>query len=132
MSVTDNVADFFTRIRNSLIAKHDDLTVNYSNVKLNIAKILLSEGFIKDFSVSGENQFKKIDIKLKYDDNGQPIIQCIDRVSKCGKRIYVKKSQIPKVRNGFGISIISTPKGILSGRDARLANVGGEFLGVVY
>lgn len=132
MSVTDNIADYFTRIRNSVIANHEDVVVPHSELKVSIANLLLNEGFIDSYKVTGNKQTKAITIKLKYDESGKSLIEKIERISRSGKRVYVKKSEIPKVLNGFGVSIISTSKGVLSGRDARLANVGGEYIGRVY
>lgn len=133
MSISDPIADMFTRIRNAFLAKHKKVIMPYSNMKTDIAKILEIEGFVNKFEVNSKELTKKeLVINLKYDESGNSIIEEINRISKPGKRIYVQKSQIPKVMNGFGISIISTPKGILSGRAARLANVGGELLGEVF
>ena len=133
MSVSDPIADMFTRIRNALAEKHDKVVVPFSNMKLAIAKILKDEGFIKYYEIVSEDLRKKtIKIGLKYDEVGQSIITKIDRISKPGNRRYIAKREIPKVLSGFGISILSTPKGVISGRAARLANVGGEYLGRVY
>jgi small subunit ribosomal protein S8 len=131
MTITDPIADMFTRVRNALGAKHDVVIVPFSKEKLGIVKILKEEGFIKYYEVSNE-EIKNIKIGLKYNLSGNPVITKIQRVSKPGKRVYLPKSEIPKVLNGFGVAIISTSKGILSGRTARLSNVGGELLGVMY
>lgn len=131
MTITDPVSDMFTRIRNALGARHSEVLIPHSIVKEKISKILLDEGFVSELSVlEVENNKKFLKIVLKY-YNKLPLIQNIDRKSTPGKRIYLKKSNIPKVLNGFGVSILSTSKGILSGREARLNNVGGEFIGVV-
>ena len=135
MSINDPIADLFTRIRNALAARHKELTAPYSVMGTNILAILKEEGFINSYSVINKSEnspIKLIVVQLKYDESKRPIIDQIKRMSKPGKRLYVQKSQIPKVQNGFGISILSTPKGVLSGREARLANVGGELLGLVY
>jgi small subunit ribosomal protein S8 len=130
--MSDPVADMFTRIRNAKSVGHDEVKMPYSKIKLGIAKILKDEGFINSSEVVSEAKDRKaLKLGLKYDDSGKPLIDTIKRVSKCGKRIYIGKKEVPKVLNGFGISIISTSKGILSGRDARLNNVGGEILGIV-
>lgn len=133
MAISDPIADMFTRIRNAFLSKHKKVIMPHSSVKSEIAKILEMEGFVNKFEVNSKDLTKKeLVINLKYDESGDSIIEEINRISKLGKRIYVKKSEIPKVMNGYGISIISTPKGILSGRAARLANVGGELLGEVF
>jgi small subunit ribosomal protein S8 len=135
MSINDPIADLFTRIRNALAVRHKDLEAPYSVMSKNILAILKEEGFINSFTVVNKKEnspIKSILVQLKYDEAKRPMIDQIKRVSKPGKRHYVQKSQIPKVQNGFGISILSTPKGVLSGREARLANVGGELLGLVY
>ncbi len=135
MSINDPIADLFTRIRNALAVRHKELTAPYSVMGTRILSILKDEGFIYSFNVINKSEnspIKLIVVQLKYDESKRPIIDQIKRMSKPGKRLYVQKSQIPKVQNGFGISILSTPKGVLSGREARLANVGGELLGLVY
>ncbi len=133
MAISDPIADMFTRVRNALAARHDKVIIPFSNMKLAIAKILKDEGFIKYYEIVSEDLRKKtIKIGLKYDDSGRSLISTIRRISKPGRRHYVAKKEIPKVLNGFGISILSTPKGVLSGRAARLANVGGEYIGKVF
>lgn len=131
MAITDPVSDMFTRIRNSLGANHSEVLIPHSVIKERISKILLDEGFVSELSVlEVENNKKFLKIILKY-YNKESLIKHIDRKSTPGKRVYLKKSNIPKVLNGFGVCILSTSKGILSGREARLNNVGGEFIGVV-
>ena len=133
MSIMDPISDMFTRIRNAIIAKHDATTVPHSKMKVEIAKILKAEGFIIDFKVVDESSFKKnIEISVKYTPEGDSVISVLKKVSKPSKRIYVAKKEVPKPLNGFGISIVSTSKGVLSGREARLNNVGGELIGIVY
>ena len=133
MAVKDPISDLYTRIRNALISRHEYLEVPSSKVNLEIVRILKEEGFVESFSLINQDLIKKvIRIGLKYRDNGEPLISSITRKSRSSKRIYVSKSNIPKVRNGFGIVIVSTSKGILSGKEARLKNVGGELLGEVY
>ena len=132
MTLSDPIADMFTRIRNALAVRHDDVYIPYSKLKLAIIKILKEEGFIKHFEVLSEDLKKRtIRVVLKYAPNGQPLIRTIKRVSKVGKRHYVQKSEIPKVLNGFGINFISNSKGIMTGMKARLNNVGGELIGEV-
>ena len=129
----DVIADMFTRIRNSLKESHDSVLIPYSTVKFRIAQILKDTGFITSFDVYGDTLSKKtIKVILKYKKNGQPIISKLERVSKPSKRIYINKSNIPKVMNGFGISFVSTSKGLISGKEARLKNVGGELIGVAW
>tara|TARA_B100001113_G_C21065375_1_gene603140 strand:- start:123 stop:524 length:402 start_codon:yes stop_codon:yes gene_type:complete len=133
MAIKDPIADLYTRIRNALNIRHDYVEVPSSNLKLEIVRILKDEGFIESFSLINQDLVKKvIRIILKYRPNGKPLIANISRVSRSSKRQYVKKSNIPKVRNGFGIVIVSTSKGVLSGKEARIKNVGGELLGQVY
>ena len=128
MSTTDPIADMFTRIRNGSKAKFEKVDIPISKMKREIAKILKEEGFIKNFKVvTDEDQHERLRIFLKYDASRKEVIH-IRRVSKPGRRIYVGKDRIPSVMTGLGISILSTPKGILTDRSARKANVGGEVL----
>ena len=131
--INDVIADMFTRIRNALKEKHEYVEIPYSKLKFQITKILQDSGFIHNYQVNSFDLNKKnINIKLKYKKDGNSLITKLNRVSKSSKRIYLKKSDIPKVLNGFGISIISTSKGILTGKDARINNVGGELIGIVW
>lgn len=133
MTVIDPIADMFTRIRNAQIVSFDSVTFQYSNVKCDIAKILASEGYINGFEIINNDLKKRlIKIQLKYDINGKPLIESIRRVSKPSKRIYTKKKDIYKVLNGFGTLILSTSDGILSGKEARRKNLGGEIIGEVF
>jgi small subunit ribosomal protein S8 len=132
MSMTDPLADMFTRIRNGSKAKFDKVDVPSSIMKREVAKILKEEGFIKNFKViTDENQHEMIRIFLKYDANRKGIIH-IRRISKPGRRVYVKNDSIPSVMSGLGLSILSTSKGILTDQSARKANVGGEVLCYVW
>lgn len=133
MAIMDPIADMFTRIRNAIKNHSDFVCFDFSNVKLAICRLLKSEGFVSGFAVfeSGVNK-RFIKLILKYDKEGVSLIDKIYRISKPSKRVYVAKKNIPKTLNGFGVSIISTSKGILSGRSARLKNVGGELIGEVY
>lgn len=132
MAVTDPIADMFTRIRNAIQIHQDEVVIPFSNLKHSIAKILKEEGFIKYFELINTDSIKKaIKIGLKYSNTGRSVISRIARVSKPSNRVYVKKADIPKVLNGYGICIVSTPKGVLNGKAARLANVGGEFIGII-
>jgi len=133
MTIVDPISDLFTRIRNSLKEKHESVMVPYSKNKFIILKILESHGFIKNFYIQDESLVQKyIKINLKYTTNGKQVISELKRVSKSSKRVYVKKCEIPKVLSGFGVSIVSTSKGIMSGKDARLKNVGGELMGIIW
>ena len=133
MSHSHPISNMFTIIRNAIKAKHSSVMVPFSNLKLAICKIMKDEGFIKYYEIQGESTQKKtIKVGLKYDDEGVPMISEIRAVSLPGKRKYVQKANISKVLNGFGVSFYSTSKGVLSGRAARLSNVGGEYLGYVY
>jgi small subunit ribosomal protein S8 len=129
----DIIADMFTKIRNALKENHHTVTITHSKIKYTICQILLNCGYITHFEVADTSLVKKhIKLTLKYNKNGSPIISCINKVSKSSKRIYVAKQEIPKVLNGFGISILSTSKGVLSGKEARLKNVGGELIGEIW
>lgn len=132
MQITDSVADMLTRIRNAVSAKHDTVTVPASNVKKAIAQILVDEGYVKSYKVIEDNKQGIIEITLKYGPNKTPTIMGIRRVSKPGLRIYTDVENMPKVIKGLGIAIISTNKGIMTDKDARKANVGGEVLAYVW
>ena len=130
--VIDPIANLFTSIRNALKALHENVTVPHSKIKADICKILKQEGFISDFNILEVDKKKSIQINLKYKQTGLPAISIIKRYSKLGCRHYVPKSNIPKVLKGYGICVLSTSKGVLSGRDARKANVGGELIGIIH
>lgn len=132
MQVTDVVADMLTRIRNANTAKHETVEIPASNLKKAIAKILLDEGYIKAYEVTDDNKQGVITIMLKYGENKQRIIQGLRRVSKPGLRIYASSQELPKVKNGLGVAIISTSKGIMTDKEARKQNVGGEVLAFVW
>ena len=132
MQMTDVVADLLTRIRNANDAKHETVDVPASNMKKAIAQILLDEGYIKDFKVIDDGKQGIMTITLKYGEGKQKIIQGIKRVSKPGLRIYAASQDIPKVRNGLGIAIVSTSRGIMTDKAARKENVGGEVLAFVW
>jgi len=132
MMVNDPIADMLTRIRNALIAKHDSVVVPASKIKKSIAEILLDEGYISAFEVVEEEGKVNIVIKLKYSDKKQSIINGLKRISKPGLRIYSGAEDLPKVLNGLGIAIVSTNKGLMTDKQAREANVGGEVLAFVW
>lgn len=128
MSVNDPIGDMLTRIRNACMARHMTVNIPSSKMKLSIAEILKREGFIKDYSLVEGTPFDTIAITLKYTTDRRPAITGLRRVSKPGLRIYTKREDIPRVRGGLGLSILSTPKGVLAGHDAWREHVGGEVL----
>lgn len=132
MQITDVVADMLTRIRNANTAKHETVDIPASNLKKAIAQILLDEGYIKDFTVADDNKQGVITVTLKYGENKQRIIQGLRRVSKPGLRIYAASQDLPKVKNGLGVAIISTSKGIMTDKEARKQNIGGEVLAFIW
>lgn len=128
MVMTDPVADMLTRIRNANMQKHSSVVIPLSNLKMEMARILKESGFVMDYKVTGEGVEKNICLYLKYSNDDVPTITGIKRVSTPGRRVYVNKDSIPKVMGGIGVSIISTSKGLLTDREAKRANVGGELL----
>jgi len=125
---SDPIADMLTRIRNAAMVQHPQVAMPSSNMKVGIAKILEEEGFIAGYSVSDEVPQPTLVLKLKYTGKGKPVITGLQRVSKPGRRVYTGFSDIPWVRSGLGVNILSTPKGLMTGRKARRARVGGEIL----
>ena len=133
MTMSDPIADMLTRIRNANTAKHDTVDVPSSKMKLAIADILVKEGFIKKYDVVEDGNFKTIRITLKYGkDKNEKIISGIKRISKPGLRIYANKEDMPKVLGGLGVAIISTNKGVVTDKEARAMNVGGEVIAFVW
>ena len=132
MQITDTIADLLTRIRNANSAKHDTVEIPSSNMKKAICQILVDEGYIKSFSVEEDGKQGMIKVVLKYAEGKRPVIQGLRRVSKPGLRIYSNVEDMPKVMKGLGIAIISTSKGIMTDRQARKENVGGEVLAFVW
>ena len=132
MQISDTIADMLTRIRNASAAKHDSVDVPASNVKKAIAQILLDEGYITSFQVEEDGKQGVIHITLKYGQNKAQVINGIRRISKPGLRIYTNVEEMPKVMKGLGIAILSTSKGIMTDKQARKANVGGEVLADVW
>ena len=130
--VTDPIADMLTRIRNATMVRHDIVLVPSSKIKLAVAKILRDEGFIKEYEVVKGKQQRVIKIYLKYTDKKESVIEGLQRVSKPGLRIYVSKSEIPRVYGGLGIAILSTSNGIISGKKAWQEGVGGELICFVW
>ena len=132
MSMTDPLADLLTRIRNAGTAKHAKLDIPSSNVKVAVANVLKDLGYIKNVKTISDNKQGILRIYLKYDENQSPVIHEIKRVSTPGRRVYVGKDEIPRVKNGLGASILSTSKGVLDDVAARKAQVGGEVICTVW
>jgi len=128
MTISDPIADMLTRIRNAIMARHDFVLVPASRMKLSIARILKEEGFINDYEVLRGKPHRTIKVHLKYIDNNQSVISKLERASKPGLRVYVQRKEIPRVYGGIGIAIISTPKGLMTGQQARRQGLGGELL----
>ena len=132
MNLTDPVADFLTRIRNSIRARHQKLDVPASKLKGEIARILKDEGYIANFKATDEEGRKTLRVYLKYSSDNSSPISHLSRVSRPGCRVYVGHSEIPRVLGGLGINILTTPKGVMTGRQARKEGVGGEVLCEIY
>src|SRR5690625_103162 len=132
MTMTDPIADMLTRIRNANVVKHETVDVPASNMKKELSRILLEEGFIRGYDVIEDGKQGIIRIQLKYGQTGERVISGLKRISKSGMRVYDDKHDVPRVINGLGISIISTSKGILTDKQARKENVGGEVICYVW
>ncbi|WP_373600664.1 30S ribosomal protein S8 [Paraclostridium bifermentans] len=132
MTMTDPIADMLTRIRNANMVKHETVDVPASNMKKELARILLEEGFVRGYDVIEDGKQGIIRIQLKYGQVGERVITGLKRISKPGMRVYAAKEELPKVLNGLGISIISTSKGILTDKQARNEGVGGEVICYVW
>lgn len=132
MSVTDPIADLLTRIRNANQMRYNEVVIPSSNVKLQIVKILKNEGYIKDYKLEKNEVQDNIIVTLKYGQNKERVISGLKRISKPGLRVYAKAEDVPMVLNGLGISIVSTSKGIMAGKEARKENLGGEVLAYVW
>ena len=128
MAVSDPIADTLTRIRNAVMARHDTLLVPASRMKVQITKILKSEGFIANYEVLGSGTKRQIKIHLKYYENDRPAITGLERVSKPGLRVYLQAGEVPRVYGGLGIAIVSTSKGVMLGYQAWRQGIGGELL----
>jgi small subunit ribosomal protein S8 len=128
MNLTDPVADFLTRIRNSIRARHQKLDVPSSKLKSEIARILKEEGYIANYKATEEGGLKVLRVYLKYGPNNETVIRDLQRVSRPGCRVYLGRDEIRRVQGGLGISIMTTPKGVMTGRQARREGVGGEIL----
>ncbi len=128
MSMTDPVADMLSRIRNGIQAHHDRVEMPASKLKVELARILKSEGFISNYKLIEEKPQPVLRVYLKYSNDGEPVIHGIERISRPGRRVYRNKQEIPRVLGGLGLAIVSTSKGVLSGHDAVKNGVGGEVL----
>ena len=132
MQITDTIADLLTRIRNASSAKHDSVEIPASNMKKAICQILVDEGYVKNYTVTEDGKQGVIKVTLKYGEGKTPVIQGLRRVSKPGLRIYSNAAELPKVMKGLGIAIISTSRGVITDREARKQNLGGEVLAFIW
>tara|TARA_Y100000590_G_scaffold458617_1_gene613707 strand:- start:578 stop:973 length:396 start_codon:yes stop_codon:yes gene_type:complete len=131
MSLSDPIGDMIARIKNAQLRNHKVVELPSSNFKISISEILKSEGYIVDYKINDENKKPTLTINLKY-HSGNPVISTIERVSKPGRRIFSSAESLPKINNGLGIAIISTPKGVMTDLDARKQKVGGEIICKVF
>ena len=131
MSLSDPIGDMIARIKNAQVRSHKLVELPSSNFKIKIAEILKNEGFVKDFKINSENNKGVLSLELKY-HSGNPVISAIERVSKPGRRIFSRAESLPKINNGLGIAIVSTPKGVMTDIDARKQKVGGEIICKVF
>jgi len=131
MHLTDPIADMLTRIRNGNIAKHSEVKIPFSKIKESMASILKNEGYIANYEIKEEGTKKDIAVTLKYMD-GETVIKGLKRISKPGRRVYTSVENLPKVLGGLGIAIVSTPKGVITDKECRKHNVGGEILCYVW
>ena len=132
MAMTDPIADMLTRMRNAMMASYDTVDIPSSKLKTSIAKVLKSEGYIKNYRTVNEGNRATIRVFLKYDEKGAPVIGGLKRVSKPSRRFYTKSDKIPKVLEGLGVNILSTSKGVMTDREARKAGLGGEVLCAIW
>ncbi|MDR1576825.1 MAG: 30S ribosomal protein S8 [Deltaproteobacteria bacterium] len=128
MCMTDPIADLLTRVRNAIIARHDRVDIPASRLKVAIVRILKDEGFIKNFKISRDNKQGLIRILLKYNERNAPVINGLTRVSRPGRRLYLKSTEIKPVLSGLGVMIVSTSRGVMTDKEARRHNLGGESL----
>ncbi len=126
--MTDPIADMLTRIRNANKERHESVMIPASNMKINMARIMLEEGFIKNFEVQEDNKQNMIKVTLKYGKDNERVIKGLKRISKPGLRIYAKNTEVPSVLGGLGVALISTSKGIVTDKEARAMGVGGEVI----
>jgi small subunit ribosomal protein S8 len=127
-AVTDPIADMLTRIRNGIRARHQRVDMPSSNVKVGIAMILKEEGYVGSYKISEDGKKKVLRLNLRYGADGQSVISSLERVSRPGRRVYVGVDEIPRVLGGMGVTILTTPKGLMTGKKARKAGLGGEVL----
>jgi small subunit ribosomal protein S8 len=132
MSMTDPISDFLTRIRNAVQARKTKVSIPSSKMKIRIAQILKEEGYIEDLSVVPDNRQGLLELNLKYDQNNRSAIEGLKRISKPGQRRYVGKDELPKVRAGLGVAIMTTSRGVMTDREARRKNVGGEVICAIW
>ena len=128
MSMSDPIADMLTRMRNALMVKYNRVDIPASGTKVNIAKVLKAEGYIKNFKVIKDPRQGVLRIYLRYDDHAKPVITGLERISKPGRRVYAKAKEMPRVLNGLGINVVSTSRGLMTDRQARVENLGGEVM----
>ena len=132
MNMTDPIADMLTRIRNASLARHQSVMIPSSGIKMEIARILKDEGYVRDYDVPPDMGGRMFRVWLKYGPDKKPVLSGLQRVSKPGLRIYKKRKDIPLVLNGLGVAIVSTPQGVMSGREAFGKNLGGEVVAYVW
>jgi small subunit ribosomal protein S8 len=132
MNMTDPIADMLTRIRNASLARHQSVMIPASGIKMEIARILKDEGYVRDYDVPPDMGGRMFRVWLKYGPDKRPVLSGLQRVSKPGLRIYKKRKDIPLVLNGLGVAIVSTPQGVMSGREAFGKNLGGEVVAYVW
>jgi small subunit ribosomal protein S8 len=132
MSLNDPIADFLTQVRNAAHAGHDSVSIRHSKMKESIARILMNEGYVRNVDVVGEGVRKQVVVELKYTASRKPVFHSMDRVSKGGRRVYVSQKEIKPTRQGVGVAILSTPKGVMTDTDAKRQGVGGEILCTVW
>ncbi len=132
MSQTDPIADFLTRVRNGLQADHDAVEIPASKLKIEMARILVEQGYVEDYAVEPGRVGQTLRVTLKYTEDRKPVIHGMQRVSKPGRREYVASGEVPKVQGGMGTTIVSPSRGVMTGHDARRAGVGGELVAKVW
>jgi small subunit ribosomal protein S8 len=128
MALTDPIADMLTRIRNGIRARHSRVEMPSSKLKVDIARILKDEGYIGNYKVAEEGKKKVLRIALRYDADGVSVITALQRISKPGRRVYVGNKEVPRVLGGLGIAVVTTPRGVMTGKSARQSGVGGELI----
>jgi small subunit ribosomal protein S8 len=132
MNMTDPIADMLTRIRNASLARHQSVLIPLSGMKLEIARILKDEGYVRDYDIPPDMGGRMFRVWLKYGADKRPVLTGLKRVSKPGLRVYTRRKEIPMVLNGLGVAILSTPQGVMTGRDAFGKNLGGEVVAYVW